>query len=146
MSPSHRARRIATLVLAVVLVAVIAAGGFLGFGFVQQRRQKETAIRLIDLSRVLLDYERQHHGYPESEAAALASITPIAERAEAAGLELVDAWGHPLTFVSDGRDFLLWSTGRNGAIDRFAGGGRRKGVDVDLVVYDGKFWQLPHGI
>ncbi len=146
MSKKTSLRKVLLPVAILIVAVVVAGGGFLGRGVLEQRKQKRTAITLVDLSRLLRDYSKEHHRYPEMEEADITTFDELCEAAKRKGVPLVDAWGRAFRFESTRRHFLIWSLGRNGKVDRFLGGGRRSGPDVDLIVYDGKFWQLAHGI
>ncbi len=145
--PKTSSRSRILLLLAVVVIAgSLVVAVTIGKGVLERRRQKQTAMQLIDVSRLLRDYWKEHRSYPVVNEIDITKYPEIKEMADLRSLSLLDSWGRPLRFESTKRHFLIWSLGKNGKVDRFPGGGRRKGGDVDLVVYDGKFWQLAHGI
>jgi hypothetical protein len=57
-----------------------------------------------------------------------------------------DAWGRPLRYQSSGEHFLLISRGRDGDVDLSRAGGKQRGIDVDLVMFDAKYWQWASGV
>lgn len=128
------------------VVACLLVVGWGAYGVVQHGRQTQTALGLLDDSKALKKYSESHEGFPEGRDIPFEKVVGKLKAPRNGTLMAEDAWGRPLHYTSDGQHFALWSMGRNGTIDRWPGGGKRKGYDVDLVVYDGKFWQLAHGL
>lgn len=146
MKASSVMKKLLPVVAVGFLAACLFVAGWGLYGIVQHRRQTQTALSLLDDSKALKKYSETHEGFPEGRDIFFEEIVGRLKAPKTGVLIAEDAWGHPLHYTSNGRHFLLWSLGRNGAIDRWPAGGKRKGYDVDLVIYDGKFWQLAHGL
>ncbi len=141
-------RRPLLVIAVLVLFAAAAAGGtFIWRGVSERRKQRDCAGDLIEASRALRSFYKEHGAYPlaktEREFREVVGGLVHPRRREIA---TNDRWGRPLHYQSNGEHFLLWSLGKNGTVDRMPGGGKHHGFDVDLVVYDGRFWQQAHGI
>jgi general secretion pathway protein G len=59
-------------------------------------------------------------------------------------LPVRDGWERPLQFVTDGQDYFIRSSGRDGRLDHQAGAGTS--FDDDIVYTNGAFTEYPEGV
>jgi general secretion pathway protein G len=59
-------------------------------------------------------------------------------------LPVRDRWDHPLQFVTNGQDYFVRSSGRDGRLDHYVG--RAESPDNDIVYSDGAFLEYPEGL
>lgn len=131
--------------MAVVLV-LAGAGGYVGHWLWHRDNQRETCTYMLRIGRALQSYKVREGHYPVSPPTEVSSMLP--ELADDADEPLVgtDAWGEPLRYQSSGDHFLLLSRGRDGDEDLSGAGGKQEGLDVDLVMFDTRYWQWASGV
>jgi len=79
------------------------------------------------IAQGLRAYSVDHSGYPEVQTidALMAELVPAHLRAAV----ILDAWGHPFSYRSEGDSFTLVSSGQDGT----------SGTSDDVVMIDGRF-------
>lgn len=133
----------AALAVALVLAGV---GGYVGHWLWHRDNQRETCTRMLRIGRALQSHEVREGHYPISPPTEVSSL--LSELSSDADEPLVgtDAWGRALRYQSSGDHFLLLSRGRDGDEDLSEAGGKQEGLDVDLVMFDTKYWQWSSGV
>jgi len=116
----------------------------------QSGSQKRT---MADIRSIATCFEAYHidndafPGAPTEGWVAVETITRLLQPVYIRTLPLVDAWGNPFTFWSDGEHYRIVSAGRDGEPDAdwtvAQGGGETSGFDRDIVMGDGQFIQWP---
>jgi hypothetical protein len=143
---SRTLRAIAVAAVSLVLAVTLAIGAYLGFRLWQRGKQRETCNHMLRIGRALEAHKADEGRYPVSAAIPVHEVLPALSDHVDEPLAGDDAWGHPLRYQSSGEHFLLVSRGRDGEIDLSDAGGKRRGVDVDLVMFDAKYWQWASGV
>jgi hypothetical protein len=143
---SRTVSRIAVAAVSLVLAVTLAIGAYLGFRLWQRGKQRETCNQMLRIGRALEAHKVDEGRYPVSAPVPVRHVLPALSDHADEPLAGDDAWGRPLRYQSSGEHFLLISRGRDGEIDLSAAGGKRRGVDVDLVMFDAKYWQWASGV
>jgi len=107
---------------------------------------RNSMLRLRELGAAVESYRTAHGHFP---AAGDGSIDALRRAFDEAGTplpETTDGWGRPIGYRSDGRSYLLWSTGSDGATDATHPPGEVTSTASDLVYTDGQFYSFPTGL
>lgn len=144
---SSRLRHVLILLVVLVVFGVPAAiTGWVSYRVIQRGHLSETGTNMMRISRALRTYQLEIGNYPASEPVAVETVFPIIGGKADEPLVGTDAWGRPITYQSSGDHFLLISRSRNGKPDLSDHGGKQPGFDVDVVMFDAKFWQWSSGV
>jgi|GEM_PF-4010294 len=138
---------------------VLAVGGeIMNAPLTREARLKQTVADMRSIGTAVESFAIDENRYPEQSEDLLQldrildTLQPLYIRV----LPLKDAWGDPFLYWSDGREYILLSTGGDGVIDRyyrlgplgedngFSGAVAEEGTDI--VFANGQFFQWPENV
>jgi len=112
--------------------------------------QKRTMADIRSLAMCFEAYHLDNDAYPGAPTAGWVEVETIANLLQPIYIRtmpLVDAWGKPFTFWSDGEHYRIVSAGRDGEAETdwtvAQGTGAVSGFDRDIVIDDSEFIQWP---
>jgi len=132
------------LSLVTVLFLAIALPNFLNA--VQRANQKRTMGDLRSVGTAVEAYAADHGAYPKAPWGRLDAIAPRLSPTYIKDLPMTDGWDSWFLYRSDGKDYELWSTGRDGRLGPNTANGPTTSLEADLVFADGQFERYPEGV